>query len=219
MASRSTHRRRRADRFPRGSWSKTWTPPRIMQQQARLRRSRACATARRPRRIIRIDAVGAPCSRRPSRLPAAAALTTVPWQLPRPACPRERPANPMSALAGDPRVPRPEQIMDDQPGGWTARRSIFQGILLKPRGHGPFPAVVFSHGYGGNARWLWTRARRRDALDGASAASRRTCARPRGPLGARGTLLGEAPSPGEYGCRAPRCGCRTRPGTAWATST
>src|SRR6187401_3141959 len=27
-----------------------------------------------------------------------------------------------------------------------------QGILLKPRGRGPFPAVVLSHGAGGNAQ-------------------------------------------------------------------
>jgi dienelactone hydrolase len=44
-----------------------------------------------------------------------------------------------------------------QGGSWTYRAAIagttvdLQGILLKPSGAGPFPAVVISHGAGGNA--------------------------------------------------------------------
>jgi len=41
---------------------------------------------------------------------------------------------------------------------WTLRGTIdgvavdLQGVLLKPRGAGPFPAVILSHGYGGSAQ-------------------------------------------------------------------
>jgi dienelactone hydrolase len=42
---------------------------------------------------------------------------------------------------------------------WTLRGTLdgvavdLQGVLLKPRGAGPFPAVILSHGYGGSAQF------------------------------------------------------------------
>ena len=42
---------------------------------------------------------------------------------------------------------------------WTLRGTLdgspidLQGVLLKPRGSGPFPAVILSHGYGGTAQF------------------------------------------------------------------
>jgi dienelactone hydrolase len=42
---------------------------------------------------------------------------------------------------------------------WTLRGTLdgiaidLQGVLLKPRGAGPFPAVILSHGYGGSAEF------------------------------------------------------------------
>jgi dienelactone hydrolase len=53
------------------------------------------------------------------------------------------------ALQGDPESP--------QGATWTYRGTLsgtsydLQGILFKPRGAGPFPAVILSHGAGGNA--------------------------------------------------------------------
>jgi dienelactone hydrolase len=52
-------------------------------------------------------------------------------------------------LQGDPE--------SSQGASWTYRGALaginvdLQGILLKPRGSGPFPAVIMSHGVGGNA--------------------------------------------------------------------
>jgi dienelactone hydrolase len=61
------------------------------------------------------------------------------------------PAGPELALAGDPEA---------APGAtWTLRGTLdgatidLQGVVLKPRGTGPFPAVILSHGYGGSAQF------------------------------------------------------------------
>jgi dienelactone hydrolase len=80
------------------------------------------------------------------------------------ACGRESPTSPTppagpspppgqgslrAELQGDPESP--------QGATWTYRGTAdgvavdLQGILLKPRGSGPFPAIVISHGAGGNA--------------------------------------------------------------------
>src|SRR3954464_10493759 len=54
------------------------------------------------------------------------------------------------ATAGDPE--------SDGGATWTLRGPIdgtvvdLHGVLMKPPGAGPFPAVVISHGYGGSAR-------------------------------------------------------------------
>src|SRR6476659_3829361 len=63
--------------------------------------------------------------------------------------PASAPGDPALSIAGDP---------ESASGAtWTlvgtrAGKPVnLQGILLKPRGRGPFPAVVLSHGAGGNA--------------------------------------------------------------------
>ncbi|MBA2355123.1 MAG: dienelactone hydrolase family protein [Acidobacteria bacterium] len=64
--------------------------------------------------------------------------------------PRSAPGDPALSIAGDP---------ESASGAtWTLVGTLdgtpvnLQGILLKPRGPGPFPAVVLSHGAGGNAQ-------------------------------------------------------------------
>ena len=60
------------------------------------------------------------------------------------------PGDPVLTVAGNPESP--------DGATWTLLGTLdgtpvdLQGILLKPRGRGPFPAVVLSHGSGGNAR-------------------------------------------------------------------
>ncbi|WP_239489876.1 S9 family peptidase [Luteitalea sp. TBR-22] len=59
------------------------------------------------------------------------------------------PGDPVLSIIGDPE--------SESGATWTlvgrlgGRRVDLEGILLKPRGRGPFPAVVLSHGAGGNA--------------------------------------------------------------------
>ena len=64
--------------------------------------------------------------------------------------PASAPGDPALSIAGDP---------ESASGAtWTLVGTLdgttvdLQGILLKPRGRGPFPAVVLSHGAGGNAQ-------------------------------------------------------------------
>lgn len=64
--------------------------------------------------------------------------------------PRTAPGDPTLSIAGDP---------ESASGAtWTLVGTLdgtpvdVRGILLKPRGRGPFPAVVLSHGAGGNAQ-------------------------------------------------------------------
>ena len=64
--------------------------------------------------------------------------------------PTSAPGDPALSIAGDP---------ESASGAtWTLVGTLdgtavdLQGILLKPRGRGPFPAVVLSHGAGGNAQ-------------------------------------------------------------------
>ena len=58
------------------------------------------------------------------------------------------------AIVGDP--------ASDAGAAWTLRGPVdgtvvdLRGILMKPPGSGPFPAVVLSHGYGGSARQFST---------------------------------------------------------------
>src|SRR3954454_19020763 len=63
--------------------------------------------------------------------------------------PERAPGDPALSIAGDP---------ESASGAtWTLVGTLegkpvnLEGILLKPRGRGPFPAVVLSHGAGGNA--------------------------------------------------------------------
>jgi len=64
--------------------------------------------------------------------------------------PASAPGDPVLSIAGDP---------ESASGAtWTlvgtldGRTVDLQGVLLKPRGRGPFPAIVLSHGAGGNAQ-------------------------------------------------------------------
>ncbi len=67
---------------------------------------------------------------------------------------------PPAAPAAPPTQPRPQAAADTPKGfkldgeRWTYRDGDFamDGILLKPEGNGPFPAVLISHGLGGNAQ-------------------------------------------------------------------
>ena len=66
-----------------------------------------------------------------------------------PTAPSPQPGDVQFALQGD-----PESALG---ATWTYRGTFegvvvdLQGILLKPRGNGPFPGVIISHGAGGNA--------------------------------------------------------------------
>jgi acetyl esterase/lipase len=77
---------------------------------------------------------------------------------PQPASPTSQPAPPQPSAA--PVLPKPAaptaagkkfELKGDR---WTYRDGEFvmSGILLKPEGKGPFPAVLISHGMGGNAQ-------------------------------------------------------------------
>lgn len=65
-----------------------------------------------------------------------------------------------AAPAAPPTPPKPQAATGGAKGfqldgeRWTYRDGDFamEGILLKPEGHGPFPAVLISHGLGGNAQ-------------------------------------------------------------------
>src|SRR5262245_54499663 len=63
--------------------------------------------------------------------------------------PSPSPSSPTLTIQGDP--------ASAQGASWTYIGTLagvaydLQGVLLKPQGAGPFPAVVISHGAGGNA--------------------------------------------------------------------
>jgi len=58
---------------------------------------------------------------------------------------------PVAAAATNPAIPSGDYQLDGE--RWTYREGEFvmSGILLKPDGEGPFPAVLISHGLGGSA--------------------------------------------------------------------
>ncbi len=107
--------------------------------------------------------------------------------------PRSSPGDPALYIAGDPE--------SESGATWTLVGTLdgktidVQGILLKPRGRGPFPAVVLSHGAGGNAqsygRGLGSVMRTWGLV---CIAVNYTHARG-APEGARGTLLQQGASP------------------------
>ncbi len=85
----------------------------------------------------------------------------------RPEPPNAQSANPRRPPAAEPKsgAVSPKSGAAEQPSAaakgfhldgerWTYRDGDFamDGILLKPDGEGPFPAVLISHGYGGNAQ-------------------------------------------------------------------
>jgi dipeptidyl aminopeptidase/acylaminoacyl peptidase len=76
--------------------------------------------------------------------------------------PRPNPAGPVAVPAGPPLTIHGNPESADG-ATWTLTGTLdgtavdLQGILLKPRGRGPFPAVVLSHGAGANAQ-LYGRA-------------------------------------------------------------
>ena len=88
--------------------------------------------------------IAAGCDRPTS--PAAPTPSPAPTPAPAPAA--------QFATAGDPE--------SDGGATWTLRGPIdgmvvdLRGVLMKPTGPGPFPAVVVSHGYGGSARQFST---------------------------------------------------------------
>ena len=107
--------------------------------------------------------------------------------------PASAPADPALSIAGDP---------ESASGAtWTLVGTLdgttvdLQGILLKPRGRGPFPAVVLSHGAGSNAQSYGR------ALGSVMRTWGLVCiavnyTHARGaPLGASGTLLQQGASP------------------------
>jgi len=63
---------------------------------------------------------------------------------------RSVPAGPALTITGDPESAAGATWALN--GMLEGTRVDLQGILLKPRGRGPFPAVVLSHGVGGNAQ-------------------------------------------------------------------
>ena len=89
-------------------------------------------------------AIAAGCDRPMS--PTAPTPSPTPTPTPAPAA--------QFASAGDPE--------SDGGATWTLRGPVdgtvvdLRGILMKPPGSGPFPAVVISHGYGGSARQFST---------------------------------------------------------------
>jgi dienelactone hydrolase len=103
------------------------------------------------------------------------------------------PVGPALSIAGDPE--------SGAGATWTLTGTLdgttveLQGILLKPRGRGPFPAVVLSHGAGGNAQSYGR------ALGGVMRTWGLVCiatnyTHARGaPLGIPGTLLSQGASP------------------------
>ena len=110
---------------------------------------------------------------------------------PSPSCRRAPPSTPLSR---SPAIPSPLPGRRGRSSArWTVDRDI-QGILLKPRGRGPFPEVVLGRGAGGNAQsygralgsmmraWGWS-------------VSRSITPRSRGAIGAQGTLLQQGASP------------------------
>ena len=64
--------------------------------------------------------------------------------------PASAPGDPVLSITGNPESA--SGAMWTLVGVLDGTRVDLQGILLKPRGRGPFPAVVLSHGAGGNAQ-------------------------------------------------------------------
>lgn len=107
--------------------------------------------------------------------------------------PASAPGDPVLSIAGDPE--------SESGATWTLVGTLdgttvdLQGILLKPRGPGPFPAVVLSHGAGGDAQSYG------HALGGVMRTWGLVCiavnyTHARGvPLGAPGTVLQQGASP------------------------
>ena len=74
------------------------------------------------------------------------------------ACHRHSPANTLASAPDDPALSITGDPESAYGATWTLAGTLdgttvdLQGILLKPAGRGPFPAVVLSHGAGGNAQ-------------------------------------------------------------------
>ena len=74
------------------------------------------------------------------------------------ACHRHSPTSVPASAPGDPALSIAGDPESASGATWTLVGTLdgttvdLQGILLKPRGRGPFPAVVLSHGAGGNAQ-------------------------------------------------------------------
>ena len=74
------------------------------------------------------------------------------------ACHRHSPTLVPASAPGDPALSMVGDPESTSGATWTLVGTLegtpvnLQGIVLKPRGRGPFPAVVLSHGAGGNAR-------------------------------------------------------------------
>jgi dienelactone hydrolase len=74
------------------------------------------------------------------------------------ACHRGSPVSVPAIAHGDPELWMAGDPESTSGATWTMTGTLegtpvdLQGILLKPRGRGPFPAVVLSHGAGGNAQ-------------------------------------------------------------------
>ena len=74
------------------------------------------------------------------------------------ACHRRGPVSAPLSAPGDPALSISGDPESEAGATWTLVGTLdgtavdLEGLLLKPRGTGPFPAVVLSHGAGGNAR-------------------------------------------------------------------
>ena len=74
------------------------------------------------------------------------------------ACHRHSPTSVPASAPGDPALSIAGDPESASGATWTLVGTLegktvdLQGILIKPRGRGPFPAVVLSHGAGGNAQ-------------------------------------------------------------------
>src|SRR5215207_4928249 len=108
---------------------------------------RACLTA-----LLGSLILAGACDRSPSPL-APTPSPTAPQPQPEPPAPMPTPgpAGPEFTVTGD--------AESAAGAAWTLRGTLdgspidLQGVLLKPRGSGPFPAVILSHGYGGTAQF------------------------------------------------------------------
>lgn len=74
-----------------------------------------------------------------------------------PACHRHAATSVPARVPGEPALTIVGEPESESGATWTLRGTLegstvdLAGVLLKPRGRGPFPAVVLSHGAGGNA--------------------------------------------------------------------